>query len=153
MRERPRVLVVEDGHEYSTLLSRHLAGAIEVVRAGDAAEALACIAAQSPHAVFLDMRFDRIPAEGLLGDVPALAERFGGDRARAVAFLAENQGTYVLEALRAAGYRRPVVMSYDFGSEPRRWRHLESRYAPLAWLGDNAGPERIRAVLLEAAGG
>ena len=67
-------------------------------------------------------------------------------------FLDEHQGTYVLAALREAGCGLPVVMSYDFDSEPRRWTHLEKRYAPIQYLTDNADPQRIRAALRDAAG-
>ncbi len=150
---RPRVLVVEDGHEYITTLGRYLGEDFELVRVGDGPEALERLARQSWDVVFLDMRFDRTPAGRLLGDLAVTADRFNGDTRRATRFLEEHQGTYVLAALREAGHVHPVVMSYDFDSEPRRWTHLSGRYPPVRYLADNADPERIRRALLEAAAG
>ena len=148
---RPRVLVVEDGHEYITTLSRYLGTAFDFERVGDGHAALARLAEAAWDVVFLDMRFDRTPAGQLLGDLAVTADRFNGDAHRATRFLEEHQGTYVLAALREAGCGLPVVMSYDFDSEPRRWTHLERRYRPIRYLTDNADPERIRQTLQEAA--
>ncbi len=147
---RPLVLVVEDGHEYTENLTRFLDGELSFERAGDAAAALARLASGGVDAVFLDMRFDRIPRHDLIGDAAALVARFGDDE-RAWRFLADNQGSYVLAALREAGHELPVVMSYDFDGEPRRFKNLEARYAPLAYLGDTASPDEIRDQLLAAA--
>lgn len=151
---RPRVLVVEDGHEYILNLQRFLAGDFEFFRAGDGVEALELLSAPPQgrpfDAVFLDMRFDR--SERLLGDAAATTDRFAGDADRARRFLEDNQGTYVLAALRDAGHRLPALFSYDFDSEPRRFRNLASRYGPLAYLSDAAGPADIKAALLLLAG-
>ena len=38
----------------------------------------------------------------------------------------------------------PVVFSYDFDSEPRRFRNLHRRYAPLTYLTDTASPAQMR---------
>ena len=151
--ERPRVLVVEDGHEYITTLSRYLGEAFDFVRAGDGHEALALLEREAWDVLFLDMRFDRTPAGQLLGDLAETADRFNGDAHRATRFLEEHQGTYVLAALRENGWELPVVMSYDFDSEPRRWTHLERRYRPVRYLTDNADPGKIRSTLLAAAAG
>lgn len=145
----PRVLVVEDGHEYSEMLGRFLAQDFDFVRAGTGAQALECLRSSRFQVVFLDMRFDRAPA--LLGDLEELAGRFNGDRDRAKRFLEDNQGTYVLAALRAAGHTLPVVFSYDFDGEPRRWGHVERHHGPVSYLNSNAGPEQIRAALSGAA--
>ncbi len=150
---RPRVLVVEDGHEYVTTLSRYLGDDFDFVRAGDGPAALALLAAETWHVVFLDMRFDRTPTARLLGDLAVTADRFNGDTLRATRFLEEHQGTYVLAALRESGCRLPVVMSYDFDSEPRRWAYLSRSYAPIAYLTDNADPRRIRQALSQASTG
>lgn len=147
----PRILVVEDGHEYITNLDRFLARDFAFTRAGDGPEALALLQARPFDVVFLDMRFDR--ASALLGDLDELADRFAGDRVRARRFLEDNQGTYVLAALRAAGHAQPVLFSYDFGGEPRRLKNLEARYAPVAWLSDAAGPSDIRQTLLRLCAG
>ena len=148
---RPRVLVVEDGTEYSDNLVQFLGDDFAFTRAGDGPTALAMLAEATWDAVFLDMRFDR--AERLLGDLDALVDRFAGDRERARRFLEDNQGTYVLAAIREAGHSAPVLFSYDFDGEPRRLQNLERRYAPLAYLNDTAGPADIRRALLALVAG
>lgn len=142
------VLVVEDGHEYITNLERFLSEGFSFTRAGDGPEALALLGARSFDVLFFDMRFDR--AERLLGDLDALVDRFGGDEARARRFLEDNQGTYVLAAVREAGHTQSAVMSYDFDGEPRRFANLQRRYGPLSYLTDSAGPAEIRAALAAA---
>jgi len=149
----PRVLVIEDGEEYTHNLTRYLGDDFSFVRAGDGHAALALAGEGGFHAVFLDMRFDRVPADRLLGDLAATADRFNGDAERATRFLEDNQGTYVLAALRDAGHTLPVVFSYDFDSEPRRWQNLSRRFGPVGYLTDTASPDQIRDRLLEAAGG
>jgi len=140
-----KVLVVEDGHEYSTNLRRFLSEYFRFERAGDGFEALSALEQTTWDVVFLDMRFDR--AERLMGDPKPLTERFGGDLERARRLLEDNQGTHILEAIRAAGNYVPVLFSYDFDGEPRRYRNLEQRYGPLGYLPDTAGPAEIRAAL------
>lgn len=144
-----RVLVIEDGEEYTHNLTRFLGQEFHFVRAGDGHEALALMG-EGFQAVFLDMRFDRVPADRLLGDLAGVADRFNGDAERAARFLEDNQGTYVLAALREAGCGLPVTFSYDFDSEPRRWANLSKRFGPVSYLTDTASPDQIRARLLEA---
>jgi CheY-like chemotaxis protein len=146
------VLVVEDGHEYITTLERYLGEVFEFVRAGDGPEALERVGSETWHVVFLDMRFDRTPAGRLLGDLAVTADRFNGDTHRATRFLEDHQGTYVLSALREAGCMLPVVMSYDFDNEPRRWTHLSKRFSPVHYLADNADPGLIQQTLWSCAG-
>ncbi len=147
---RPTVLVVEDGHEYITNLQRFLSDEFAFSRAGDGAEALRLLAARNFDAIFLDMRFDR--ADVLLGDLDALIERFAGDHDRARRFLEDHQGTYVLAALRQAGFDQPALFSHDFDAAPRRFQNLQRRYGPLSYLVDAAGPSEIRAALRELVG-
>ncbi len=145
---RPRVLVVEDGEEYSVNLRRFLAQDFDFERAGDGEAALRMLADSFWDLVFLDMRFDRAPR--LLGDLASLEERFSGDTLRARRFLEDNQGTYILVAIREAGFQQPVVFSYDFESEPRRFQNLERRYGPLGHLSDTAGLPEVRRTFLKA---
>lgn len=147
---RLRLLVIEDGQEYITTLSRFLSQDFDMARAGDGGAALQALRETAYDVVFLDMRFDRVPAERLLGDLEQAAARCNGDRERGLRFLEDNQGTFVLAALREAGHTLPVVFSYDFDSEPRRFRNLSKRFGPLDYLTDNAGPDQIRAALSEA---
>ncbi len=146
----PRVLVVEDGYEYITNLERFLSQDFELVRAGDGPEALERLAGERFDVLFLDMRFDR--AERLLGEDPELLRRFAGDAVRARRFLEDNQGTYILAALRSQGCRLPALMSYDFDGEPRRFQNLVRLHGPVAYLSDTAGPAEIRAALVKLCG-
>lgn len=132
-----RLLVVEDGREYSEAFAR-LAPELAVVRAASLAEAREALAA-GVHALFLDVLFDRVPEESLAGDLAALAARFGGDRQRAVRHLQENQGFYLLDALAAeipSGL--PVLISWDFSAEPLRLEALRRRVPSLRGLPDGA---------------
>lgn len=148
------VLVIEDGHEYTDSLSRFLAQGFTWVRAGSGPEGLAHLGEGLPaDVIFLDMRFDRVPDGALLGDVVAAADRFNGDPTRARQFLQDHQGTYVLAALREAGHGTPVLLSYDFDGEPRRWARLQQRYAPVDFLPDNASPADIARRLRALAAG
>lgn len=148
-----RVLIVEDGFEYRDTFSRYAGDHFEFVRTGSGAEALAAVAGESFDCLFLDMRFDRVQPGELLGDLAETAERFNGDPVRATRFLEENQGVYVLAALREAGCRLPAVFSHDFSGEPRRWSALFRKYAPVAWLPDNASPAQVKDCLSRAASG
>ncbi|MBM4368755.1 MAG: hypothetical protein FJ102_21255 [Deltaproteobacteria bacterium] len=144
-----RVLVVEDGFEYRDTLVRFLGEGFAVTRAGDGAEALGAVAAHD--VVLLDMRFDRVSPGQLLGDLADTAERFNGDPVRARQFLEDNQGAYILAALRAAGHATPALFCHDFSGEPRRWAVLERKYAPVSWLPDNASPSLLRETIRAAA--
>lgn len=146
-----RILIVEDGHEYVETLGRFLPD-IAWVRAGSGPQAVAKLAAERFDAVFCDMRFDRVPDDELLGDVAETADQFNGDPVQARRYLQDHQGTYVLAAIRAAGQRVPVLMSYDFEGEPRRWERLKHRHAPVDFLPDQASPAEIRRRLAALVG-
>jgi hypothetical protein len=135
------ILVVEDGTEYSdalrNLVAADAAASIELVRAADFEEARRVLTGRAVDAVFLDVVFDRIPAEKLAGDWESLVRRFGGDRRRTERHLAENQGFYLLNELAPllpAGI--PVVIAYDFSAEPERLATLRRRCAQLSGLAD-----------------
>jgi CheY-like chemotaxis protein len=147
-----RVLVVEDGEEYTRNLQRFLTDGFGFQRAGDGAQALEALAGGGFDLVFLDMRFDRVAPGVLLGDLAETAERFNGDPVRARQFLEEHQGAYILAAIRAAGCGLPALFSHDFDGEPRRWANLVRLYAPVHYLPDNASPSAIRSTLLRAVG-
>jgi len=148
-----RVLVIEDGFEYSETLTRFLADGYSWERAGSGPVALERLVAESFDVVFLDMRFDRAPEDQLLGDLEAAADRLNGDPVAARRFLEDHQGNYILAALRAEGHTVPVLVSYDFDGEPRRWARLQKRFAPLDYLPDNAGPADIAGRLRRLAAG
>ena len=141
-----KVLIIEDGFEYSETLGRFLSD-VAWTRAGSGPDALVRLADEAFDAVFLDMRFDRVEDDALLGDVASVADRFNGDPVQARAFLQDHQGVYVLAALREAGHTLPVLVSYDFGGEPRRWSRLSGSHAPVDYLPDVAGPTDVRSRL------
>ena len=139
-----RVLIVEDGTEYTDTMDRFLAErGFTFVRAGSGAEALAAVAREELDVVFLDMRFDRIAAVHLLGDQAAATERCNGDPVAGRQFLQDHQGTYILAALREAGCTLPVLLSYDFTNESRRYQRLVATWAPLDHCRDVASPDEV----------
>jgi hypothetical protein len=141
----PTVLIVEDGDEYMENLGRFVPGP-RYLQAHTGREALRLIACEPVDLVYLDMRFDRIPREELLGDHAAVTREQNGDPVRAWRHLAVNQGLYILDALRENGHGAlPVILAYDFSREPGRLRNLQRVYPALAWVGDAATPEEIRA--------
>ena len=142
-----KVLIVEDGHEYIDTMSRYLGDGIELTRAGDGLEALEQLKTASWDVVFMDMRFDR--SDRLLGQDDALVARFAGDTDRIRRFLERHRGTYIADAIRAAGHSTPILFSYDFGAEPGRWEHLSNRLQSVAYVHDTAGPAEIRSAFKE----
>lgn len=138
-----RIMVVEDGYEYTETLERFLADGFAWVRAGSGPTALEALGEGGFEAIFLDMRFDRVPRDELLGDVTATADRFNGDPVQARHFLEDHQGNYILAALREGGIGLPVLISYDFDGEPRRWSRIAERFGPVDYLPDSASPQDI----------
>lgn len=141
MSPRPVLLVVEDGTEYTdafrALAGNDAGGSVEMVRAGDAAEAVRVLRERRVDGVLLDVVFDRTPPDRLAGDLEAEIRRFGGDRRRAERHLAENQGFYLfteLALLLPDGV--PVVIAYDFSAEPERLAALRRKRAPLSGVAD-----------------
>ena len=141
MNEPPIVLIVEDGDEYLENLSRFAPGP-RYLQAHSAAQALQLLGAHEVGLVYLDMRFDRIPERDLVGDRASVTRSHGSDVARALRYLARNQGLFILEALRAAGHGAvPVILAYDFSGETGRFERLAA-HAPGADLG--AGCDHAR---------
>ena len=148
----PNVLVVEDGFEYINRSRQWMGDSFVFQRAGSGVEALSLLFEERFDVVYLDMNFHRSPEGELLGDLAAIRARFGGDQQRAIDFLSVHQGAYILSAIRAAGFHIPVLFSYDFESEARRWDQLVAKYGSLDWVGDNAGPDQVKAALLALIG-
>jgi hypothetical protein len=146
-----RILVVEDGTEYTDAFRDLAATPLDFLRASDLEEARRVLAERAVDAVFLDVVFDRTAPEKLSGDREELIRRFGGDRARAERHLAESQGFYLvneLAPLLPAGI--PVVLAYDFSAEPGRLAALREKCATLSGIADGAP---ISAVLSSLTSG
>ncbi len=124
---RPVLLVIEDGTEYVEFARLFVGDTFEIHAARSAREALALLADPGADALLVDLRFDRAPREDLVGDVDATAARlFGGDRARALRHVQDQQGALVLGALREAGFPQRAVFVHDF--PPRRLANLRGLY-------------------------
>lgn len=139
------VLIVEDGDEYLENLSRFVVGP-RYLQAHDGHQALELLAREPVKLIYLDMRFDRIENTALLGDHAAALSEHGHDPARAWRFLQQNQGLFILDAVRNAGYGQlPVVLAYDFAREEKRFAHLKRVHPSLHWV-----PDGVRAPDIEA---
>jgi hypothetical protein len=97
------------------------------------------------------MRFDRTPVDELLGDMIQLTGRFNGDTARARRFQQDNQGLFILRALRESGFSKPVILSYDFSIEEKRFRALSAKDPALTYCPDYADANTIREAIQRAA--
>jgi hypothetical protein len=145
------LLVVEDGREYSEALERLAAsgpGLVRILRAECLAKARAALEAGGVAGVFLDVVFDRVSGEELAGPLGALLARFGGDQARALKQLAENQGFYLLDLLSPLLSHLPVVIGWDFSREPGRLAALRERVPGLEGLAEDAPLSEALARLL-----
>lgn len=127
MSAKPKLLVIEDGHEYAEFARLFLSDAYEIHAAHSADGALALLESHGADVLLVDLRFDRAAPEGLVGDVDETARRlFGGDRARALRHLQDQQGALVLGALRTRGFQQRAVFVHDF--PPRRLENLRKLY-------------------------
>jgi hypothetical protein len=139
------VLIVEDGDEYRDNLQRFVAGP-RYLQAHNGANALQILSSEPVSLVYLDMRFDRIPRNELLGDHARATREHNGDPVRAWRLLVNNQGLFILDAMREAGFAdMPVILAYDFSREPGRLSNLLSIHPALTWVPDAVTPEEIRA--------
>lgn len=150
-RSNYQVLIIEDGDEYLTNLSTFVAEGFVYHQAKSGGAACQFIQHTQPDLVYLDMRFDRIPIEHLMGDIIALSTRFNGDVIRARSFQQEHQGLFILRALRtSAGYQGPVILSYDFRGEEQRFAVLSHKDPALTYCPDDANAQQIRVTMENA---
>jgi CheY-like chemotaxis protein len=139
------VLIVEDGDEYRDNLQHFVPGP-RYLQAHNGAEAVAILSGEPVSLVYLDMRFDRIPRNELLGDHARATREHNGDPLRAWSFLVNNQGLFILDEMRRRGFGSlPVILAYDFSREPARLSNLLELYPTLTWVPDMVTPEEIRA--------
>ncbi len=121
-----RLLVIEDGNEYSEFAQLFLPDFL-VCQAMTAASTLAMLERVTISACLIDLRFDRAPTEALLGDVSTTANRlFAGNHGRALRYLQDQQGVLILAEMRARGHTQPAVFIHDFPE--RRLANLKKLY-------------------------
>jgi ActR/RegA family two-component response regulator len=112
------LLVIEDGNEYTEFSRLFLRPDFVVHQAQSAQQALKAFAQVQMEALLIDLRFDRAPADALLGDVAATAGRmFGGNQGRALRYLQDQQGVLILAELRARGHAQLAVFIHDFPAQ------------------------------------
>ncbi|MEM6559333.1 MAG: hypothetical protein AAF219_02915 [Myxococcota bacterium] len=141
------LLIVEDGDEYLENLSRFIDG-VRFTQAHHARSAIDCLNQQSIDVIYLDMRFDRIPGDELVGDYQEVLKRYQGDHDRARRHLQNNQGLYILSEFERAGYDKvPTVLAYDFRREKKRLEILKRQHPQLHWVPDTIAAVDIRELL------
>jgi CheY-like chemotaxis protein len=126
-----KLLVIEDGSEYTEFAQALLGQEYQVFQAQTGSAALALLSShatsQPIDALLIDLRFDRTPMPDLLGEVKGTAMRlFGGDSARAIRYLQDQQGILILAEARRLGHRQPAVFVHDFPE--RRIQNLRKLY-------------------------
>jgi DNA-binding NtrC family response regulator len=139
------VLVVEDGSEYRDAFRRLAPEGeqVEWLHAPDARTARELLSSRPVDAVFIDLVFDRTPVEAL-----------AGDRSRPLEHRVRNQGFYVLDAVAPAiPAASPVLIAYDFASQPARLEALRRVCPRLEGVPESSGAAAILARLLARSEG
>jgi hypothetical protein len=137
-----RLLVIEDGDEYLEF-ARVFLREWQAHPARSLSEALA---QADFDAMLIDLRFERAQPEALVGDLDGTAARlFAGNRARALRYLQDQQGTLILAELRKAGRAQKAVFVHPF--PPRRLENLRRLYGAVEAV-DTFDAQRIRAALV-----
>src|SRR3954468_8188195 len=131
-----KVLICEDGSEYTERFTRFLGAEFEFVRAAHFAEALK-LAPDAP-ALLLDLDFRRT-------DPALLVDESGAPAAKSAA---EVQGVLILRALRARRVALPALLFADLDSEDRA-RRLSAELSPLRVVGSNESLPTLARALRE----
>jgi hypothetical protein len=133
MPELPLLLVIEDGDDYTAFARLFLSEQFRPVCAKSLREALPHC--QEATAILLDLRFDLSPKENLIGDIAETAQKlFGGDATRALSYLKENQGIFILAELRKQQCKAPALIINDL--PPRRLGNLRALYGAVSAVPD-----------------
>src|SRR3954468_17184395 len=125
-----KVLICEDGSEYTERFTRFLGAEFEFVRAAHFAEALKL--APDARALLLDLDFRRT-------DPALLVDESGRPAARRAA---EIQGILLLRALRSRGVALPALLFADLDDAERSVR-LETELGPLQIVSSSESLQRI----------
>lgn len=133
-------LIVEDGAEYLERFRRFGGGELRFIHASSLSAAEAAIAAESPAGLLFDLDFRRTPPAQLIDEHGASAAHLPAAEQRR---LAQQQGIYILLALRKRGNALPAVLCADLDDAEQR-RYLEETLAPLTIVGSS---ESLREIL------
>lgn len=143
-----RLLIIEDGDEYTEFARLFLGTDLAIRQARSLAETLSILRSEDITALLIDLRFDRAAPETLCGDIAATAAQlFGGDQARALRYLKDQQGALILAQVRAHGYLQPAVFIHDFPQ--RRLQNLQRLYGRVTAVA-SFDAAAIRRALAEA---
>jgi len=138
------LLIIEDGDEYEAFACLFLKAAYDLVAVHSAEEALNFLNTQKVDGFLIDLRFDRAPESVLAGDIETTAGRlFAGDRSKAVGYLKDNQGTFILAELRQQGHTQRALFVHDFAQ--KRLHNLRQLYGDV-----EAVPSFDAAMILRA---
>lgn len=108
----PTVLIVEDGDEYLEFFERHLLG-YRLLQAHNYVAAAEALRRNTVDVVVLDIRFDRIARDDLIGDVLEISrKRFGQDTdlTEAWRYMEQKQGFLIAKRLRDEGRKEPFLI-------------------------------------------
>ena len=149
-----RLLIVEDGDEYLRFFSRHLSQ-FAYVQAHSHSECLAHLEDEGHpvDGIILDIRFDRVPKEALIGDLEEIADRMGlwgevSEQGAVWQYVIDNQGYLILQALREKGFLQPALIIADLPQ--RQVENLERMYGAVGVVGsfDRQAIEKALSVLI-----
>lgn len=144
----PTLLIVEDGDEYLEFFERHLVG-YRLLQAHDAAAAVELLESWAVDVIVMDLRFDRLERERLVGDVLEISRtRFGQDNdlTQAWRYMADNQGYLILRKLRAEGFDEATLIIEELPE--RQVQNLRRLYGPLSVVPE-FDAKRIHRTIIE----
>ena len=126
---RPRIVICEDGDEYTTRFHRVLGQELLFQRASGFAQAKQFLDAGAAG-ILLDLDFRRSEPGDLLDESGTRHEELADHERRR---LAQDQGVLILRALRSSGVAAPAILFADF-QDPAQLDYLRRALAPLVVL-------------------
>jgi len=141
-KERLHLLFIEDGDDEMERFTKVLKSAFEYHHVVSGREVHPYLK-EHPEIdiIYLTMDFPSIPEDELLGAEDIIFERFNDDEEKAIEFLRENQGAFILHHIRNKVKKPiPILFSYDFSSELQRWDTLTSRYENVYYCKSEMSP-------------
>ena len=145
------LLILEDGDEYLRFFSRHVPD-YDYLQAHSHATAVELLDANTVAGFVLDLRFDRVERDDLIGDVEEIADQlFGGPGQieSAWRYVIDNQGYLIMRELRDAGHEQPAIIIAEL--PPRQEANLQRLYGAIGVV-PSFEPSTIKARLDELLG-